>query len=422
MINVVDLLKARGMFQDMTSPDLARVVEQPTPVYAGFDPTSNSLQVGNYVTIMGLAHFQRCGHPVIALVGGATGLIGDPSGKSAERQLLSAEDVERNAAGIRENLSRFLDFDSKTAPARLVNNYDWMKDFSFIGFLRDVGKYFRVGAMLDKESVKARLEGEAGLSFCEFSYQLLQAYDFLHLRDAFGCRIQIGGSDQWGNITAGTELIRRLRGEEAFGLTFPILCDSSGKKFGKSAGNSIYLDERRTSCYQFYQFFLRTEDADVMKLLRVLTFLPEEELRALEAGVRAEPEKRAAQRRLAETLTRTVHGDAGLAKALAASEVLFGGAFGALTADELEGVFADVPSTTLPRERVVGVPLADLAVEAGLCASKGEVRRLAAQGGLYVNNLKASDPLIALSPDQVIGDRMVVLRAGRKSYRLVKIG
>jgi len=371
---------------------------------------------------MGLAHFQRCGHPVIALVGGATGLIGDPSGKSAERNLLSAEDVERNVLGIRENLSRFLDFDSKVAPARLVNNNDWMKEFSFIGFLRDVGKYFRVGAMLDKESVKARLEGEFGMSFCEFSYQLLQAYDFLHLRDTYGCRIQIGGSDQWGNITAGTELIRRLRSEEAYGLTFPILCDSSGKKFGKSAGNSIYLDECRTSCYDFYQFFLRTEDADVLRLLRVFTFLPAEELQALETSMRTEPEKRVAQHQLAETITRTVHGEAGLRKALAASEVLFGGSFGDLTAEDLEGIFANVPSAILPPDRVLGVPLADLAVAAGLCASKGEVRRLAANGGFYVNNVKVADPLAPATADQVIGGRMLVLRSGRKSYRLVKIG
>lgn len=422
MPNVIEILKTRDLFQDMTSPDLVRVVEQPTPVYAGFDPTSSSLQVGNFVTIMGLAHFQRCGHPVIALVGGATGLIGDPSGKSAERNLLSSEDVERNVVGIRENLSRFLDFNSKVAPARLVNNNDWMKEFSFIGFLRDVGKYFRVGAMLDKESVKARLEGEFGMSFCEFSYQLLQAYDFLHLRDTYGCRIQIGGSDQWGNITAGTELIRRLRSEEAYGLTFPILCDSSGKKFGKSAGNSIYLDERRTSCYDFFQFFLRTEDADVLRLLRVFTFLPEEELQALETSMRTAPEKRVAQHQLAETITRTVHGEAGLRKALAASEVLFGGSFGDLTAEDLEGIFANVPSAVLPPDRVLGVPLADLAVAAGLCASKGEVRRLAANGGFYVNNVKVADPLAPATADQVIGGRMLVLRSGRKSYRLVKIG
>jgi len=236
--NVIDRLAARGMLDDVTSPELRQAVEEPLAVYAGFDPSSDSLQVGNLVTIMALAHFQRAGHRVIALAGGATGLIGDPSGKSAERVLLTSEDVERNLAGIRENLGRFLDFDGPSASAALVNNADWLGRFGFVEFLRDVGKHFRVGAMLGKESVRARLESEAGMSYTEFSYQLLQAYDFLHLYDAMACRLQIGGSDQWGNITAGIDLIRRQRGAEVFGLTIPLVTDSAGQKFGKSAVRS----------------------------------------------------------------------------------------------------------------------------------------------------------------------------------------
>ena len=284
MQDVIDILKARGLLEAVTDPALQqKLCAGPVTLYGGFDPTSSSLQIGNLAAIMVLAHFQRCGHKVIALVGGATGMIGDPSGKSDERSLLSAEEVARNAVGIRENLSRFLDFNHPSAPAMLVNNHDWMKQFTFVDFLRDVGKHFRLGAMLAKESVKARLNSEAGMSFAEFSYQLLQAYDFLHLYDKFGCALQVGGSDQWGNITAGIDLVRKLRGADAYGATFPLVCDSAGRKFGKSEGNDVYLDSAKTSCYDFYQFFFRVEDADVGRLLRVFTFLPLAEIESLEA-------------------------------------------------------------------------------------------------------------------------------------------
>ena len=240
MSNLLDTLRARHLFDDMTSPALEAALDHPMTVYAGFDPTSDSLQAGNYVTIMTLAHFQRAGHRVIALVGGATGLIGDPSGKSTERQLLTAETVERNLVGIRENLSRFLDFDPNSSnPAIMVNNHDWFGEMTFIGFLRDVGRYFRMGTMLGKESVRKRLEAEDGMSFTEFCYQIMQGYDFLHLHRTYGCTLQLGGSDQWGNITAGTELVRRVLGNEVFGMTFPLVCDSTGRKFGKSEGNAI---------------------------------------------------------------------------------------------------------------------------------------------------------------------------------------
>jgi len=420
MAHVIDTLKARGLFDNATSPDIVKQVESPTAVYAGFDPTSNSLQVGNFVTIMALAHFQRAGHKVIAVAGGATGMIGDPSGKSSERNLLTPEEVERNLVGVKENLSRFLDFDSRTAPAKIVNNHDWMGKFGYIEFLRDVGKHFRMGTMLGKESVRARLESEAGMSYCEFSYQLIQAYDFLHLWDTEGCRIQIGGSDQWGNITAGTELIRRQRGGEAFGLTFPIICDSSGQKFGKTAGNAVYLDQARTSCYDFYQFFVRTEDADVIRFLKIFTFLPLAQIEEIAREMAAAPEKRLAQKTLAEDMTRTIHGRDGVQVALRASEVLFGGSMEGMKADDLIRIFANVPSRELPLDSVRDAGFLDVAMAAGLCKSKGEARRLVTEGGFYINNIRITEPAGKITGDMLVDGRVLVMRAGKKNYCLVK--
>ncbi|MCX7591870.1 MAG: tyrosine--tRNA ligase [Kiritimatiellae bacterium] len=390
-------------------------------MYAGFDPSANSLQVGNLVTIIALMHFQRCGHRVIAVVGGATGMIGDPSGKTSERPLLDEAEIRRNVAGIRENLSRFVDFRHPTAPAKILNNYDWLGEFRFIDFLRDVGRHFRLNAMLAKESVRTRLQSEAGMSFTEFSYQLLQAYDFLHLYDTEGCILQIGGSDQWGNITAGIELIRKLRGGQAYGLTIPLLCDSTGQKFGKSEGNAIYLSSERTSCYDFYQFFIRTADADVVKLLRVFTLLPVEEIEQLAERVKVAPEQREAQRRLAEEVTRMVHGEDGLRVAQRASAVLFGEPMDDLRPEELLSVFSDAPSTELRREELAEMSVADLAVRTGLCASKGAVRRLAEGGGLYLNNRRVSAVDGRISEADLIGGRLLVLRSGKKNHHLVRI-
>ncbi len=421
MDNVIEVLQSRGLYEDATSPELSRHLERPTVVYAGFDPTSSSLQVGNFVTVMGLAHFQRQGHGVVALAGGATGMIGDPSGKESERKLQTPEEVGRNLEGVRENLSRFLDFNDKRAPARIVNNNDWMSRFGYIDFLRDIGKHFRMGTMLGKESVRARLESESGMSYCEFSYQLIQAYDFLHLWDTEGCRVQIGGSDQWGNITAGVELIRRLRGGEAYGMTFPLLCDSNGQKFGKSAGNAIYLDRRRTSCYDFYQFFVRTEDADVIRFLKILTFLPLETIAELEQEMARTPEKRLPQRRLAEEMTRTVHGAEGLATAMRASEVLFGGSMEGLGAAELLSIFSNVPSAELPAGHVVEAAVVDVAAACGLCKSKSDARRLVADGGFYVNNVRVADLAARVRGDMLVDGRVMVLRAGKKNFCLVKV-
>ncbi len=421
MANVLDTLKERLLFEDMTAPELAAELDKPMTVYAGFDPSCDSLQAGNFVTIMALSHFQRAGHRVVALVGGATGLIGDPSGKSSERNLLTDEQVRHNLEGIKENLSRFIEFGTGPNPAILVNNYDWHKDFTFISLLRDVGRYFRVNEVLAKESVKKRLESQDGISFTEFCYQILQGYDFLHLYRTAGCRLQIGGSDQWGNITAGTELIRRVEGAASYGLTFPLVCDSQGRKFGKSEGNAIYLDHRRTSYYAFYQFFLRTLDADVIRFLRIFTFLPQEELQRLEEQVASAPEKREAQRVLAEQLTRVVHGEHGLAVALRASEVLFGGSLDGLDVTDLLAVFANVPSSELPRDAVVGKPVLEVVSAAGLCASKGEARRLMQQGGLTVNNVRVADVAAAFDASMLIEGRLALLRSGKKNNRLLKI-
>ncbi len=421
MENVLDILKARGLFEDCTNPVVGEKLNEPGVVYAGFDPTSDSLQAGNLVTILVLSHFQRCGHRVIALVGGATGMIGDPSGKTSERTLLTEEQVQQNLEGIKENLSRFLDFDHPTAPAKILNNHDWLGEFSFLDFLRDVGKHFRMGNMLGRESVRARLASEAGMSFTEFSYALLQGYDFLHLFDQEGCRFQVGGSDQWGNITAGTELVRKLRSEEVFGVTTPLVCDSAGQKFGKSEGNAVYLNPKKTSPYDFYQFFFRTTDADVIRFLKIFTLLSLDAIAELETALKDAPEKREAQRRLAEDVTRTVHGDAGLKVALKASEVLFGGSIEGLSADDLASIFADVPSAELARSDVVGAPVIDVAAAAGLCQSKGAARRLVQSGGLNLNNIRVPDIEASVKPEDLVDGEVAVLRSGKKNFYLVKI-
>lgn len=420
MEHVIDTLKARGLFENWTSPDLYGALKQPITLYAGFDPSADSLQAGNFVAIMTLCHYQRAGHNVMALVGGATGLIGDPSGKSSERNLLDEESVQHNIEGIRENLSRFLDFGAGKGQARLVNNYDWHKQFTFVSFLRDVGRHFRMGTMLGKESVRQRIASDSGMSFTEFCYQTLQGYDFLHLYDTYGCSLQIGGSDQWGNITVGTDLIHRQRSAEAYGMTLPLITDSQGRKFGKSEGNAMYLDRNKTSCYDFYQFFLRSEDADVVRYLKAFTFMPLDEIVALAEQVEKAPEKREAQQALAEDVVRRVHGEDGLRQAQQATEVLFGGTLDGMTAADVLPIFADAPSAELASADVVGVQVGRVAVSAGLCKSASEARRLADGGGLYLNNAKisASD---CVGAEHIIDGVLLVFRSGRRNYRLVRI-
>lgn len=421
-MSLLDTFKARHLLEAVTSPDIEKALEKPLTVYAGFDPTADSLQAGNFVTIMALARLQRAGHKVIALVGGATGLIGDPSGKSVERQMLTVDQVQKNLIGIKENLSRFLNFDGTDNPAILVNNYDWYKNVSAINFLRDICVNFRVPQMLTKESVKKRMEAtDGGMTFTEFSYQILQGNDFLHLYDTYGCTLEIGGADQWGNITAGTDLVRRLRGKEVYGLTFPLVCDCTGKKFGKSEGNAIYLDAKKTSYYDFYQFFMRSMDADVIRYLRIFTFLPDERIAELEASLKAAPEKREAQKALADEMTRMVHGEKGLAIAQAATKVLFGGSIEGLSAADLESIFADVKSATLSRDEVVNKPLVDVLAASKMFNSKGEARRMLQQGGISVNNIKVSGIDKTLTADDFIEGRVTVLRSGKKNFFLLKI-
>ena len=421
MENVVEILARRGLLEDQTSPAVSEVLEKPCVVYAGFDPTNTSLQVGNLVTVMTLAHFQRQGHHVIGVVGGATGMIGDPSFKEGERALLREEEVRRNAQGIRENLSRFLDFDHPSAPARILNNYDWLSQFSYLEFLREVGKNFRMGNMLGKESVRARLDSETGLSYTEFSYQLLQAYDFLRLFDDEHCIIQVGGSDQWGNITAGVELVRRMRGAEVFGITTPLICDSAGHKFGKSEGNAVYLDAAKTSIYDFYQYFVRSQDADVVQYLKVFTFLSLDEIEALEAQVLQAPETREAQKTLAEFVTDAVHGEDGLETARRASSVIYGESMEGLDANVLMDIFSDVPSTEMSRNHVEGAMLTDVAESSGLCSSKSAARRLIKDGGLYINNRRIGDVGATVKAADIVDDRLLVLRQGKKHFHLVRV-
>ncbi len=419
-MKLLDELKARGLVEALTDPAIEAALEKPMTVYCGFDPSARSLQAGNLVSIMVLKRFQQAGHKVIALVGGATGLIGDPSGKSAERNMLTVEQVAENKKGIRENLARILDFDGPNA-AILVDNYDWYKGTSAIEFLRDIAINFRVPQMLAKESVRKRLEASEGaLTFTEFSYQILQGNDFLHLYDNYGCQMEVGGADQWGNITAGTDLVRRMRGKSAFGLTFPLLLDSTGKKFGKSEGNALFLNGEMTSVYDWYQYFLRSADADVIRYLKVFSMRSLEEIAELEAEMKRNPEERIPQKALAEELTRLVHGEAGLQTALGATKTLFGGDVAGKSADELETIFKDVKSAEMAAGDVLGKPVFAVAAAAGMFKSNGEARRMAQQGGLSLNGAKIDDKRVFAADDLVDG-RIVLLKQGKKNNFLLKI-
>jgi tyrosyl-tRNA synthetase len=424
-------LQSRGLVQQTSAPDLdamlAKLVQsRPIAAYAGFDPTADSLHVGNFVAILGLIYAQRNGIRPIAVVGGATGLIGDPGGRSTERQLQSKEDVAKNVQGIRRVLEKFLDFNDAKAPAMIVSNLDWLGSMSAIDFLRDVGKHFRVGSMLAKDSVRSRMDAsDEGMSYTEFSYQLLQGYDFYRLYKDQNCVLQLGGSDQWGNITAGTDLIRKLEGESgnAFALTMPLITTASGAKFGKSEGNAVWLTADRTSPFDFYQFWLRTEDADVERYLKFFTFLSIPEIEQLLAERRATPEQRAAQKKLAEVMTTLVHGAEATQQALSASQTLYGGS-DKLDAASIEALAAQgVPSINIPLSRLEsGLSVADACVETGLAKSKGEARRLIQQGGVYVNNVKVADQAAILRAADLVASVAIVLRGGKKNYRLIRIG
>ncbi|MCH2179027.1 MAG: tyrosine--tRNA ligase [Mariniblastus sp.] len=391
-------------------------------VYAGFDPTADSLHVGSLLPLMMLRRFQKAGHRPIAIAGGATGMIGDPSGKSAERNLLSSDQLKANLQGIESQMRLMLDFECGATSAILVDNNDWMSQFSYVEFLRDVGKNFPVNVMLGKDSVKSRLTSEAGLSYTEFSYMLLQAYDFVHLNREYGCELQIGGSDQWGNVTAGIDLARRMHGAHLFGLTCPLLTKTDGSKMGKTESGAIWLSSEKTSPYDFYQYWVNVADEDAGKCLRFLTELELEELQELDQSRKESPHLRQSQKRLAESITTMIHGDAGLAKAKQATEIFFGAEIQALSDAELGQIFADVPSNAMAFEVLSenGYSLIDALVVSGLCKSKGEARRTITEGGAYVNNRRVGEVEAALKRENLASESMIVLRRGKKKYALLR--
>ena len=421
--DVFSELQWRGLVYEATEGLRDVLAREAVTVYIGFDPTAASLHVGSLLPMMALARMQRFGHSPIAIAGGGTGMIGDPSGKTAERQLLSVEQIDENLAGIRAQLARVLDFDARPNPARIINNADWLRRLNYLDFLRDIGKYFTVNYMLAKESVKRRIDQDEGISYTEFSYLMLQAYDFLTLFDRYGCTLQMGGSDQWGNITAGCDLIRKLRAGKAHGLVMPLVTTSSGVKFGKTEAGAVWLDAQLTSPFRFYQFWFNTDDRDVVMYLKYFTFLAREEVEALEADVRAAPEKRAAQRALARAVTAIIHGQDAVDRAEHASALLFGERISELDVDDIIAVFDDVPSTEVPLSQLAapGMAIADLVVAAKLAASRGEAMRLVKGGGVYVNNTRVSDERARFTVNEAIAGRMFVLRKGARQYHLVRL-
>ncbi|MFN4906792.1 MAG: tyrosine--tRNA ligase [Planctomycetota bacterium] len=418
---ILQELQWRGLIHQSTEPkELSQQLEKPTVVYAGFDPTADSLHVGSLLPLMMLRRFQQAGHRPVALVGGATGMIGDPSGKTDERQLLSKETLQANVDGIRRQLGHFLDFTGPSA-AILVNNFDWMHGFSFLDFLRDVGKNFPINVMLTKDSVKSRLERtDSGLSYTEFSYMLLQAYDFVYLAKHHDCLLQIGGSDQWGNITAGIDLGRRMLSRSLHGLTCPLLTTSDGKKMGKTEKGAVWLAGERTSPFEFYQYFINVADADVLMTLRFLSDVTEQEYRDLEVQIKDKPQERAAQTRLAESLTRLVHGQSKLDAVQHATKLLFGADITQLTQDQLNTIFEDVPSQEMPRSRLAeGLGIIDALCTAGLANSKSEARRTVTEGAAYLNNQKVTAFDRILTESDLAG-KYLILRAGKKRYGLLR--
>ncbi|MGK5088450.1 tyrosine--tRNA ligase [Bdellovibrionota bacterium FG-2] len=431
-------LQYRGLVKQFTDPALPELVNgAPMTLYCGFDPTADSLHIGHLLPLMTLRRFQLAGHRPIAVVGGATGMIGDPSGKSQERNLLIKEVLEKNVAGIRAVISRFLDLDSShVGCAKVVNNADWFEGHSYISFLRDVGKHFTINHMMTKESVRARLEDrEHGISYTEFSYMLLQAYDFYWLNKQENCTLQIGGSDQWGNITAGIELTRRMRAAEegyspenaaekdpTYGITLPLVLKSDGTKFGKTEGGAIWLDADKTSPYRLYQFLIQTPDADVMTLIKYFTFLSHERINELDTSMKTQPEKREAQNTLARELTRLTHGDDELARAERASAALFGAGIRELDEKTLLDVFSEAPSTSRGKNSLAsaGVALVDLLAETGLLTSKGAARKEILAGGIYLNNERVTDVAKTVTTADLLPGATLLLRKGKRTYHLVR--
>ena len=428
-MDFIEELTWRGMIHQMMPGTDEQLRKGMTPAYLGIDPTADSLHIGHLVGVMMLKHLQRSGHKPIALVGGATGMIGDPSMKSQERKLLDVETLRHNQEAIKKQLARFLDFDSDAPNAAiLVNNYDWMKDYGFLAFIRDIGKNLTVNYMMAKDSVKKRLNGEAGegMSFTEFSYQLMQGYDYLWLYRNKGCRLQLGGSDQWGNITTGTELIRRMEGAtDAFAITCPLITKADGGKFGKTESGNVWLDPQRTSPYKFYQFWLNVSDADAGKYIRIFTVLTREEIEALEAQQAADPGARPLQRRLAEEITRMVHGEQELTNAIEASQILFSNkaaeTLHRIDEATLLAVFEGVPTFEVSRDLFNGeTKLIDLLTDAAaVFPSKGEMRKMTQQGALSINKEKVTDPYATLTADALLNGKYLLVQRGKKNYFLL---
>ena len=427
--NFIEELQWRDMLHDAMPGTEAYLLEEMRAAYVGFDPTADSLHIGNLVPIMLLAHYQRAGHKPFALVGGATGMIGDPSGKSAERNLLDEKTLRRNQEAIKGQLGKFLDFESKEKNAAvLVNNYDWMKDFSFLDFIRDVGKHITVNYMMAKDSVKNRISSDStdGMSFTEFTYQLVQGYDFLHLYQKFDCTLQMGGSDQWGNITTGTELIRRIGGGKGYALTCPLITKSDGSKFGKSEGGNVWLDAKRTSPYKFYQYWLNSSDEDAEKYIKIFTFLSKEEIEILIKQHKEAPHARGLQKKLAEEITAMVHSEADLLNAVKASNILFGKS----TSDDLKAldestfldVFEGVPQAEVSQSLLSeGISIVNtLAEETNFLKSNGEARRALKENSISVNKERVNESY-QLSDNDLINDKFILLQRGKKNYFVLKI-
>ena len=429
-MDFIQELTWRGMIHQMMPGTDEQLKKGMTAAYLGIDPTADSLHIGHLVGVMMLKHFQRSGHKPIALIGGATGMIGDPSMKSQERKLLDVATLRHNQEAIKKQLSKFLDFDSDAPNAAvLVNNYDWMKDYGFLDFIRDIGKCITVNYMMAKDSVKKRLSGETGqgMSFTEFSYQLLQGYDFLHLYQTYGCRLQLGGSDQWGNITTGTELIRRIAGaDDAFALTCPLITKADGGKFGKTESGNVWLDPARTTPYQFYQFWLNVSDEDAEKYIKIFTILSKEEVEALVEEQKADPGQRPLQKRLAKEITCMVHSEKDYETAVEASQILFSNKAAATLRkiDEatLLSVFDGVPQYEVPRKEIEdGISIADLLTDrAPVFPSKGELRKLAQGGGFAINKEKVADPYAPASLDMLLNDKYILVQKGKKNYFLLR--
>ena len=418
-MTVFDELKWRGLIADCTdSENLPKRLASPITLYCGFDPTADSLHVGNLVPLLALRRFQLFGHHPIAVAGGATGLIGDPSGKTAERQLLTREVLESNIASVKKQLSALLDFNAAQNPARLIDNASWTTPMSFLDFLRDVGKHFSVNMMVAKESVRARMDSESGLSYTEFSYMLLQANDFYELRKTLNCELQIGGSDQWGNITAGMDLCRKKMGAHVFGLTLPLITNADGSKFGKSVSGAIYVDPKKTSVYRFYQFWIRTDDRDVINRLKYFTFLTQEEIADLERQHTEKPEARDAHKALAKAVTDMIHGPQATAEAIRASEILFGGDVTGVSESTFNDIVGEIPTKTLPKPDIEK-PLVELLALSGLCQSKGQARKDLEGGGIYINNIRESNSQRAVTQNDLLFGKHLLLRKGKRNYVVI---